>query len=68
MTKIFRGHTNGFTFVTSNLGETQSWIEARKIDCKGHVLRLNQGVGTVATDGAITATYGKGSPSREAVL
>lgn len=61
--KVFRGYCNGYEFVTDRLDEMQAWIDARKIDCAGKVLKLHQGVGTVRC-----ATYSTGTPMREAVL
>lgn len=63
MTKIFRAYINGYTFTTDNLAAMQAWIETRRIDCKGHTLKLHQGVGSVAC-----ATFAPGAPYREAVL
>ncbi|MBN6822847.1 hypothetical protein JRF84_25110 [Methylobacterium organophilum] len=67
-TKIFRGHIDGFTFITADLGAMQAWIDARRIDCAGKLLSLHQGVGTVRPCGSITATFEGTGPSREAVL
>lgn len=61
--KIFRGYCNGYEFTTDSLAEMQAWIDARKADSKGHVLKLHQGVGTVRC-----ATYAPDAPYREAVL
>lgn len=62
-TKVFRGHVAGFTILTASLDELQAWIDARKQDCRGHVLKLHQGVGTVSA-----ALFSAGMPVRETVL
>lgn len=62
-TKVFRAYCNGRDFVTDSLADMQTWIDARKADSKGHVLKLHQGVGTVRC-----ATFAPGAPYREAVL
>ena len=67
-TKIFDGYCDGFEFMTASVAEMQAWIDLRKLDCKGKVLKLHQGVGTVRSCGSITATFDGNCPSREAVL
>lgn len=60
MTKVFRGYCNGYSILTASLDELQVWIDARKLDCRGSVLKLHQGFGTERC-----ATFAPNCPSRE---
>lgn len=62
-TTIFHGTCDGFYLYTASKAEMQAWIDRRKQDCKGKLLKLTQGYGTLSC-----CRFDENSPRREAVL
>lgn len=60
---VYRAHVNGYTFTATSVAELQTWIDARKVDCKGHEIRIHKGVRHGTAD-----VFARNCPTRVAVL